>query len=53
MKYIIHGTIKKDLGSKDTLLGIGTKIGTLCNLQVRNKIKELGIRNKNKRTKGA
>ena len=27
----------KDLGSRDTVLGIGTKIGTLSKLQVRNK----------------
>ena len=27
----------RDLGSRDTVLGIGTKIGTLSKLKVRNK----------------
>ena len=33
-----------DLGPKDTLLGKGTKIGTLVTSQ--EKLKEIGIRNK-------
>ena len=36
---------KKDLGSKDTLLGIGTKIG-IASDKLGTKMKELGIRNK-------
>ena len=38
------GTTIKDLG---TVLGMGTKIGTLGKLQFRIKMKELRIRNKN------
>ena len=36
-----------DLGSRDTVLGIGTKIGTLSKLKVGTKMEELWIRNKN------
>ena len=39
----------KDLeqGFSGTVLGMGTKIGALSKLQVRNKIKELRVMNKN------
>ena len=37
---------ERDLGSRCTVLGMGTKIGTLSKLQVRNKMKQLRNRNK-------